>query len=159
MNNRLDRTREFPTEKLYRPGKAAIPEQRDPTHVLTPEPTMTGRRPSVPLNVRLRNLRRGGRWSVFGAIVLFVCWVMWAAQSQTTGAGLVLFLIFLIAVGLFAVSRLAGSVVVERLLGRTRRGAVLSHVAIGLFLTIAGLSLLGQVEWVITAWNQVRGMR
>jgi len=57
------------------------------------------------------------------------------------------------------VARLAGSVIVERVLHRPRRGAVLSHVAIGLFLVAAGLSLLGQVEWVVTAWNQVRGMR
>lgn len=148
---------------------APIPEPNEPTLSLKPD-LPTGqiltkgqlKQRKLPLRVRLRNLRAGGRWSVYGAAVLFVCWALWAGQSgreSLTSSGLVLVLILLVAVGLFAVSRLAGGIILEKLLSRTRRGAVLSHVAIGLFLAFAGVSLLRQVDWVIDAWSQVRGIR
>lgn len=164
VNNGLDRTQEFPTEQLggFRPGVAAVPQQRDPTLALAPElppgQIVTKgqlKQPRKSLRARIRELRKGGRWTVFGLAFLMVCWALWAGQSRTSGAGLVLILILLIAVGLFAISRLAGGVILEKVMQRTRRGAVLSHLAIGFFLAVAGFSLLRQVEWVVIAWNRL----
>lgn len=187
VNDRLDRTQELPTEQLgrgtateghappdaqgmrFRPGKAAIPAKREPTLAMRPElPTgqigTSGRlkQPRPSLRTRLRLLRSGGRWSTFGAVVLVVCWSLWAAQSgrdSLTGSGLVLVLIFMIAAGLFGVSRLAGGIILEKVLSRRRRSALLSHMGIGLFLVSAGVSLLLQVSWVVNAWNQAVGIR
>jgi uncharacterized membrane protein len=173
VNERLDRTQEMPprrvpTQREFRPGVA--PVQPPPTATLPIRPELpTGqivtsghlKRPKPPLRHRLRNLRTGGRFSLIGGAVLLLCWTLWAAQSPRGGLAneaLILFLIVAIAVGLFGVSRLLGGVVLEKMLKRTRRSARLSHLAIGVFLTIAGVSLLAQVEWLISAWNQVRGM-
>ena len=120
------------------------------------------KQPKLPLRQRLRNLRTGGRLSLFGAVVLLVCWALWAAQSPRGGMAneaLILVLIVAVAVGLFGVSRLVGGIVLEKMLKRTRRSARLSHLAVGVFLTVAGVSLLSQVEWLINVWNEVRGMR
>lgn len=182
VDHPLDRTQELPTEAIgrggpereavglrFQRGTAAVPEKREPTLALKPElPTgqivTSGqlKRPKPPLRERLRTLRSGGRWSVFGVIVLVVCWTLWAAQSGWANIGtssLVLVLILMIAVGLFAVSRLAGGIILEKLLSRTRRSALLSHLAIGAFLTATGISLMLQIEWVIEAWNQAVGIR
>lgn len=184
VKERLDRTQEIPTEKLplprprephrlgnYRPGVAPIPPKRQPDPTLSMEPTLRPgqtvtsgqlKRPVLPMRVRLRNLRSGGGWTVVGGIVLLVCWALWALETgadRLDGSGLVLVLIFGVAVGLFGLCRLVGSIVLEKMLSRTRRSAVLSHLAIGLFLALAGFSLLRQVQWVITAWNHLIGAR
>jgi hypothetical protein len=119
------------------------------------------RRP-VPMRQRMRNLRAGGGWSVAGLVVLMISWGLWAAEtgaSSFKGSALVLVLILGIAVGLFGLSRLVGSIVLEKMMNRPRRSSVLSHLAIGLLLTLAGASLLRRVEWVITAWNHLLGAR
>ncbi|GIH11115.1 hypothetical protein Rhe02_91820 [Rhizocola hellebori] len=177
MKNRLDRTQEVPTVPVtsprqrndFRPGVAPIPAKReDPTLV---EPTMRPghivtsgqlKRPKLPMRQRARNLRAGGGWTVGGLVVLLVSWALWAAETgadSVKGSALVLVLILGVAVGLFGLSRLVGSIVLEKLMNRQRRSSVLSHLAIGLFLTLAGASLLRQVEWVITAWNHLIGAR
>jgi hypothetical protein len=86
---------------------------------------------------------------------------MWASDSggDIASEAFSLALIFLVALGLFAISRLVGGVVLEKVFKRTRRGAILSHMAIGLFLAIVGVKLLTQVSWVITAVNYLRGVR
>jgi hypothetical protein len=181
VNEGLDRTQELPpgqatseepTDQLpkrYRPGVAVVPLTHAPTVPMAPElPTgqivTSGhlKQPKLPLRHRLRNLRSGGRWSLVGAGVLVVCWTLWAAQTASGGyanEALILFLILAVALGLFGVLRLAGGIVLERLLKRTRRSAVLSHLAIGVLLAAAGISLLPRVEWLINAWNDIRGMR
>jgi hypothetical protein len=180
VKNRLDRTQEVPTVPVpssrqrndFRPGVAPIPAKReDPTLV---EPTMRPgqivtsgqlKRPQLPMRQRMRNLRAGGGWTVAGLVVLMVCWALWAVETGTDsadsvkGSALVLVLILGVAVGLFGLSRLVGSIVLEKLMNRQRRSSVLSHLAIGLFLTLAGASLLRQVEWVITACNHLIGAR
>lgn len=178
---RLDRTQEIPTEALqaqpkpnqtdYRPGVAAVPAQRQVEQTVSFEPTLVPgqivtsgqlKRPDVPLGVRMRQLKIGGRWSVAGAIFLLVCWGLFAA-SATDGdhsqATLALLLVFVVAAGLFALSRLVGSVVLEKMMGRTRRGAWLSHAFVGLFLAAAGFSYLSTISWVVDAWNFLRGVR
>lgn len=178
MKNRLDRTQEVPTVPVpsprqandFRPGVAPIPAKReDPTLVeatLRPGHIVTSggglKRPRLPMRQRARLLRAGGGWSVAGLVVLLTCWGLWAIETgaeSLTGSALVLVLILGVAVGLFGLSRLVGSIVLEKMMNRTRRSSVLSHLAIGLFLTLAGASLLRQVEWVITAWNHLIGAR
>jgi hypothetical protein len=170
VKNRLDRTQEVPTVPVpssrqrddFRPGVAPIPAKReDPTLI---EPTLRSqiRRPKPTMRHRVRNLRAGGGWTVAGLVVLVVCWALWAIQSgadSVKGSALVLLLIAGVAVGLFGLLRLVGSIVLEKLMNRQRRSSVLSHLAIGLFLTLAGASLLRQVEWVITSWNHLIGAR
>ena len=180
VNERLDRTQEMPTDHVrftppkprkpdFQPGKASVPPKRTDS-TISFEPTLPpGRivtqgqlkRPSKPLRERLRLLRSGGRWTATGAIVLLVCWGLWASDSggDLATEGLMLVLIFLVSLGLFAISRLAGGVILEKIFSRTRRSAVLSHMAIGLFLSIVGIKLLTQVSWVITAVGYLRGVR
>jgi hypothetical protein len=179
---RLDRTQEIPTEALntqqprpgqkdFKTGVAAVPAQRQVEQTATFEPTLAPgqivtsgqlKRPDVPFAVRMRQLKAGGRWSVAGAIFLLVSWGLWAA-SATDGdhasATLALFLIFVVAVGLFALSRIVGGVVLEKIMGRTRRSAWLSHAVIGLFLVVAGISYLRSIDWIVDAWNFLRGVR
>lgn len=181
VNESLDRTQEMlpqrnprrpaqpESRKEFRKGVAAVSPPPPTTLRMRPElPTgqivTSGhlKQPKLPLGQRLRNLRTGGRFSLFGAAVLLVCWTLWAAQGSVgllANEALILFLIVAVAVGLFGVSRLVGGIVLEKWLKRTRRTARLSHLAIGAFLVLAGVSLLSQVEWLITAWNEVRGMR
>jgi hypothetical protein len=180
---RFDRTQEIPTEALqtqqpgpgqkdFKTGVAAVPAQRQVEQTVSFEPTLAPgqivtsghlKRPDVPLGVRMRQLKAGGRWSVAGAIFLLVSWGLWAASaggdSDHASATLALFLVFVVAVGLFALSRLVGGVVLEKLMGRTRRSAWLSHAVTGLFLVVAGVQYLRTIEWVIDAWNFLRGVR
>jgi hypothetical protein len=58
----------------------------------------------------------------------------------------------------FTLSRVLGRVVIERGLGRPRRSAWAAHLATGVFLAAAGVAYLGQTEWVVDAWNWVRGL-
>jgi hypothetical protein len=175
----MDRTQELPTEPVklpqqqrkpgYQPGKAAIPPRRsDPT--LTFEPGLPPgkivtsgqlKRPAMPMRDRLRLMRIGSGWTVAGSTLLLGCWMLWAIDSgiQFSGAVLTLAIIAGVALGLFVLCRLVGGIVLERMLSRTRRGAVLSHLTIGLFLTVVAFSLLSQVDWVIAAWNFLRGIR
>jgi hypothetical protein len=179
---RFDRTQEVPTEALhlppkegrpkgdYKPGVAAVPDQQPSEPTLTFEPTLQPgqivtsgqlKRPAMTLRVRMRQLRSGGRWSVAGAIFLVVCWGLWTA-SATGGdhatATLALFLVLVVSVGLFGLSRLVGGLVLEKLAGRTRRGAWASHALIGLFLAVVGTYYLRQIEWVVNVWNFMRGV-
>jgi hypothetical protein len=176
VNESLDRTQEILPERepgrvprQFRTGVAAIPEHHEPTLSMSQE-LPTGqiltkghlKQPRPPLKRRLRNLRAGGRLTLLGALVLVVCWTLWAAQSPTGGYAnevLILILIFAVAVGLFGILRLVGGIVLERWMGRTRRSARLAHLGIGLFLAVSGISFLSRVEWLVNAWNSVRGMR
>ncbi|RKE07613.1 hypothetical protein C8E86_2446 [Catellatospora citrea] len=180
---RFDRTQEIPTEALqtqqpgpgqkdFKTGVAAVPAQRQVEHTVSFEPTLAPgqivtsghlKRPDVPFGVRMRQLKAGGRWSVAGAIFLLVSWGLWAASagadSDHASATLALFLIVLVGVGLFALCRLVGGVVLEKLMGRSRRSAWLSHAVIGVYLVVAGGSYLSSIGWVVDAWNFLRGVR
>lgn len=180
VNESLDRTQEInpdeatrakrmPARTDFRTGVAAVPESaphETTLHMSTELPTgqivTSGqlKRPRPPLRLRVRTLRKGGRWSMLGAAVLLVSWTLWAAQSlrdSLTNEALILVIILAVGAGLFGVSRLVGGIVLERWLKRTRRSARLSHLAIGLFLAAAGVSLLAQVEWLVNVWASVRG--
>jgi len=113
----------------------------------------------VPVRPQLRQLRVGGEWTTIGAMFAFVCWGIWAISARGSDMGALtisLFLVLLIAAGLFTLLRLLGRVVLERSLGLTRRGARGSHLATALFLVAAGIAYLGQTRWVVDAWTWLK---
>ena len=106
-------------------------------------------------------LRIGGEWTSTGALFAFVCWGIWAISARgndLSGLALSFFLVLVVAAGLFTLLRLLGRVVLERSLGRPRRGARGSHLATGLFLIAAGIAYLGQTAWVVDAWTWLKGV-
>jgi hypothetical protein len=161
----LDRTKALPTERLqvpsqseYRPGVAPIPPARPASHV-PGHVAFSGARQRLSFRARLRNLRTGGGWTVVGLLVLLVGWSSWAytaGMARLSQSAVVLGLIVGVAIGLFAVLRLAGGLVFERLMGRSRRSATFSHLVIGALLVLAGVSLLRQVPWVLAALDNLR---
>jgi hypothetical protein len=139
------------------------PRVEDTTPALgQPPPTRPWRaEPRVPVRSQLRQLRIGGEWTSAGALFAFVCWGIWAISARgndLSGLALSFFLVLVVAAGLFTLLRLLGRVVLERSLGRTRRGARGSHLATGLFLIAAGIAYLGQTAWVVDAWTWLKGM-
>ena len=138
----------------------------EPFPVAPHEPTGTGwpgadgPEPRQPVGWHVRQLRRGGEWSVAGGLFAFVCWGLWAISSggDLTTPVLVFVLTLLVAGGLFALARLLGRVVLERQLGRVRRTARGAHLVAGLFLVGVGLAYLRQTEWVMDAWGWVKGL-
>ena len=150
MSHPLDRTKALPTERLrvppapsdYQPGVAPLPSRR-----------------RLPFRQRMRNLRTGGGWSLVGFFALLVGWSTWAyaaGAGQLNQTAVVLGLIVAVAIGLFAVLRLLGGLLLERLMGRSRRSAIVSHLIVGAMLVVAGVSLLRQVPWVLAALDSLR---
>ena len=122
----------------------------DPSAVPTPQPPP--QRPyRPPLRDTVRLLKRGGGWTWFGAIVAFLCWCVWAAANRN-GDLLYQFSQFLLALvvagGLFALQRLVGRMVLERLFGRKRRTATLAHLGTAIFLIIVGVDFLRRTSWI-----------
>ncbi|MEH0936002.1 hypothetical protein [Micromonospora psammae] len=115
--------------------------------------------PRRPMSWHLAQLRRGGEWSAAGALFAFVCWGIWAISGRgDLGAPLLTFVLsLLVAVGLFALSRLLGRVIWERQLGRVRRGARGAHLVTAVFLVGVGVAYLQQTEWVVDVWNFLSG--
>ena len=153
-----------PPPSPFSSGRAAVTPRPQPHHVTAEhEPTGTGwpgaEQPtqSRPLSWHIDQLRRGGEWSFAGLLFAFVCWGIWAISSDgDLTAPIVVFLMsLLVAVGVFALSRLVGRLVLERQLGRQRNTAKGSHMVAGLFLAGVGIAHLRQTEWVMTAFNWV----
>ncbi|MEV4499906.1 hypothetical protein AB0J84_29935 [Micromonospora arborensis] len=154
-----------PQRDGFRRGVASVGEPRSPRTVPFPvveqEPTGTGwpgePAPRRPLSWRMAQWRRGGEWSAIAGLFAFVCWGIWAlsGQGDLSGPLLVLVLSMLVAVGLFALSRFVGRVVLERQFGRVRRSARGAHLATAVFLVGLGVAWLQQTEWVVSAWNWI----
>lgn len=118
------------------------------------------KQPQIPLRSRLRQLRRGGRWSAIGAAVLVVSWGIWAISGRdgdTAVAALALLITFGVGGFLFGLSRLLGYIVLERTLNRVRKTAWVAHAVIGLFFALAGLAYLRRVDWIVDSWEWLRG--
>ncbi|MCZ7435875.1 hypothetical protein O7598_05670 [Micromonospora sp. WMMC241] len=115
--------------------------------------------PRRSMSWHLAQARRGGEWSAAGALFAFVCWGIWAISGRgNLIAPLLTFVLSLLtAVGLFALARLLGRLVLERQLGRVRRSARGAHMITALFLAGVGVAYLQQTEWVVSAWNWVTG--
>lgn len=161
-----ERTVEVPPRpEAFRPGVAQVRSPagggtgafpaaaHEPTGTGWPGPGDPQRR--LPVGLRMRQLRRGGRWSVTGALFAFVCWGIWAvsARADLTTPVVTFVLTLLVAAGLFALCRTVGRVVVERHFGRVRRSARGAHLVTGLFLAGVGVGYLRQTEWVVELWN------
>ena len=150
-------------------GRASVHPAMPKTEPITAthEPTGTGwpgdgglpqRRP---LSWHISQLRRGGEWSSAAVLFAFVCWGIWAISSDgedLTTPLLVFVLSLLVAVGLFALSRLVGRLVLEKQLGRVRRTARGAHMVTAVFLVGVGLAHLRQTDWVMQAWRWVTGL-
>ena len=114
-------------------GRAAVnPHPKTQPFAAEHEPTGTGWPGSEapqerhPLGWHVRQLRRGGEWSFAGLLFAFVCWGIWALSSdgESLTTPIVVFIVsVLVAVGVFALARLVGRLVLERQLGRVRRTA------------------------------------
>jgi hypothetical protein len=114
-----------------------------------------------PLSWHIAQLRRGSEWSSAALLFAFVCWGVWAISSDgedLTTPLLVFILSLLVAVGLFALSRLLGRLVLEKQLGRVRRTARGAHMVTAVFLVGVGLAHLRQTDWVMQAWRWVAGL-
>ncbi|MGK5742333.1 hypothetical protein [Micromonospora sp. URMC 103] len=156
-----------PQRDGFRRGVASVGQQRaprtEPFPTVEQEPTGTGwpgeATPRRPMSWHLAQLRRGGEWSAAAGLFAFVCWGIWAISGggNLTGPFLILVLSLLVAVGLFALSQLVGRVVLERQMGRVRRGARGAHLVTAVFLVGLGVAWLQQTEWVVSAWNWITG--
>ncbi|NYF54741.1 hypothetical protein [Micromonospora purpureochromogenes] len=154
-----------PQRDAFRPGVASVGRPRTPRTEQFPtvgadehswsEPAA----PRRPMSWHLAQLRQGREWSIAGALFAFVCWGIWAISGRgDLGAPLLTFVLsLLVAVGLFALSRLIGRVIWERQLGRIRRGARGAHLVTAIFLVGVGVAYLQQTEWVVSVWNFVTG--
>ncbi|HWH00123.1 MAG TPA: hypothetical protein VNV66_12565 [Pilimelia sp.] len=117
--------------------------------------------PRPPLAYRMRQLRRGREWSAIGALFAFVGWGVWLISvrgGDLTVPVLAFVLVLLVAVGVFALARLLGQVVLERGLGRVRHSATGAHLVTGAFLVAAGLGYLRQTPWIVESWNWVTAL-
>ncbi|MFC4016359.1 hypothetical protein ACFOW4_00120 [Micromonospora sp. GCM10011542] len=155
-----------PQRDGFRRGVASVGQpsrepRTEPFPVTQQDPTGTGwpdaPAPRRPLSWHVAQLRRGGEWSAAAGLFAFVCWGIWAlsGQGDLTGPLLVLVLSLLVAVGLFALSRLLGRVVLERQMGRIRRSARGAHLVTAVFLAGLGVAWLQQTAWVVSAWNWI----
>ena len=138
-----------------------VPEEEPPVPTAPPEPPAP-KRPWTGPGGKLAALSSGSELSVVGALFAFVCWGLWTwdnFRESTLGWQIfVLVLCFVVAAGVFAIARLIGTILLVRLLGRTRRTARLSHLAAGIFLVLAGVEFLQGVSWFVTAWDWVSGL-
>lgn len=128
------------------------------------EPTGTGwpgeAAPRAPLGSQLRQLRRGGGWTMSGLLFAFVCWGVWvlSTSGELTTPVVVLMLSLLVAGGVFALTRVVGRVLLERQLGRVRRSARGAHLVTAVFLVGFGVACLRQTSWVMSLWGWVLGL-
>jgi len=108
----------------------------------------------------MRQLKRGGEWTGVGALFAFVSWGIWALSQRSSLVGpIVAFvLVLIVAVGVFALSRLLGKLILERWLGRIRRSAWAAHLVTGAFLAAAGVQYLRQVEWISSGLSWLRNL-
>ena len=165
-----------PTEPTPMYGRAAVPVPapvREPTAEFPPIP-----RPRPRSGVQVswekvknparRRLSDGWGFTATGLIAIVSGWVIWASGSRETGISIWPgFLLALVVAGLvFATSRLAGYVVLERAMGRVRRHARWSHFFAGFFLTVVGawylvntnVDLSSGGDWLQDGWGWLKGL-
>ena len=161
----LDRTKvasEPAAGKQIRGVATVRPKEPEPTITApapAPAPPPMPRRPAPDL---VTVLNRGSEISGVGVMFVFVCWGIWSVASGAPEGLLDKFLIFvftlLVGVGVFALSRLVGRLVWEKLLGRIRYSARGAHAVTAAYLAAAGLGFLGQTPWVVNVWGWFTGL-
>lgn len=166
-----------PREKDYYRGVASVPQRHAPVRaetgsfpVVEPQPPRDDRPPGpgarprrhydLPQDLivrrRWRRLRAGAPWTWSGLLTVLFCWGIWAVSLRGGDLlGPVIGLVVVLAVGglLFVVARLLGRAVLEQSLGRERPSAWPSHMTVGLFLILAGITFLQQTEWIMDSWR------
>ena len=133
----------------------------DPTGMMPAEPEEDHRPRYLPSpGERTRQLKIGWRYTGVGAMIAFICWGLWALDSEgsLTGPFIAFLVVLAVAVGVFALARLLGRLILEQRLGRPRRGATGAHALTGLFLTAAGIAYLREVGWVVEVTQWVKGL-
>jgi hypothetical protein len=155
-----------PADSAFIRGRAQVSPQQASARYAEHEPTGTGwpgaEAPSSrpPISWRWSDLRRGGEWTSAAVLFAFVGWgVSVLSNGGSLSGQLLVFVITLaVAVGVFCLARLVGHLVLERWLGRTRRGARGSHLITALFLAGVGVADLQSVSWVVDVWNWIVGL-
>ncbi|WP_433080204.1 protein kinase domain-containing protein [Dactylosporangium sp. CA-052675] len=132
----------------------------EPTGVMDFEPQEQPPRYSPPRGERARQLKLGWEYTGTGAVIAFICWGLWALDSEGSLNGpFIAFLVVLaVAVGVFALSRLLGRLIIEQRLGRPRRSARGAHAITGLFLAAAGVAYLREVSFAVTFYHWVKDL-
>lgn len=123
-----------------------------------PRQPPTPSRPWFGRDGKLQALKSGGELSVVGGLFLLLCWAIWVlanALSDFFWYVVVLLFVYIVAAGVFAIARMVGTLVIVRLLGRTRRTARLSHLASGIFLIVVGIEFLKGVGFLVDAWTWI----
>jgi serine/threonine protein kinase len=133
----------------------------DPTGMMPAEPEEDHRpRYVAPRGERARQLKIGWELTGTGAIIAFICWGLWALDSEGSVSGpFIAFLVVLaVAVGVFALARLLGRLILEQRFGRQRRTAKGAHALTGLFLAASGVAYLREVGWFVSFYGWVKGL-
>jgi hypothetical protein len=137
-------------------GRAQVPGRplRQPTAEMPQVEAAPARRPAVSWERRgsaaRRSLSDGWGLTAAGLLIAFCGWGLWAAAGRGSIASPLAGLAFMlvVAVGVFALSRLLGYMVLTRMLGRRRLHARWSHLLTGVFLAAGGISYLANTTWV-----------
>jgi hypothetical protein len=142
-------------------GRAPVVPKPPQANDAPPQPQGPPPVPRPPMRDQMRLLKRGGGWTWFGGAVAFFGWSVWAIANRghSLFVPLLAFAVVLaVGGGLFVVLRLLGRLVVERWIGRRRRGAVLAHLGTALYLVTVGVEYLHQTPWVMqaVAWVEQR---
>ncbi|GIF51097.1 hypothetical protein DFJ67_0304 [Asanoa ferruginea] len=163
-----ERTVEMPPEdnNPFRRGRAQVGPGPGPTgqpHIPTGTGwpgDHTGAIPRPVFREELRLFRRGAGLSLIGALFAFVCWGLWAiSDGGNLGTPVALFVLTgLVALGLYALTRMVGRVILEKQLGRVRRSARGAHLVMAVFLAGVGFAYLRSIDWVVDAWSWVTGL-
>ncbi|MER7008481.1 hypothetical protein ABT297_36280 [Dactylosporangium sp. NPDC000555] len=133
----------------------------DPTGMMPIEPEEDHHpRYTPPRGERARQLKIGWEFTGTGAAIAFVCWGLWALSSEgrLTGPFIAFLVVLGVAVGVFALARLLGRLIIEQRLGRPRRTAKGAHALTGLFLAAAGIAYLREVGWFISFYHWVKDL-
>lgn len=158
-----------PAPSPFSQGRARVgqPIQRTEQFRAGHEPTGTGwpeeplrERPQHSLGWHLRQWRRGGEWSSAAVLFAFVGWAIWAiSEGGDLGGAMIIFVVSLgVAVGVFALARLVGRLVLEQRMGRRRHTARGAHMVTGAYLAVVGFAFLRQTGWVVDAFNWVTAL-
>ncbi|MEV4619677.1 hypothetical protein AB0J74_13325 [Asanoa sp. NPDC049573] len=161
-----ERTVEMPPEgdNPFRRGRAQVgPGPKNQPHIPTGTGwpgDNTGAIPRPVFSEEIRLFRRGAGLSLIGALFAFVCWGLWAiSDGGNLGTPVALFVLTgLVALGLYALARVVGRVILEKQLGRVRRSARGAHLVMAVFLAGVGFAYLRSIDWVVDAWTWVAGL-
>ncbi|GAA2390966.1 serine/threonine protein kinase [Dactylosporangium salmoneum] len=149
-----------------------VPQMRGRAKVIPrPAPEPTGMMPVEPDESRLarytpprgeraRQLKIGWEYTGTGAVIAFICWGLWALDSEgsLTGPFIAFLVVLAVAVGVFALTRLLGRLLLEQRLGRPRRSARGAHALTGLFLAAAGIAYLREVSYFVSVYQWVKDL-